>query len=88
MNKLFFWPFTFFNADIKSKRPSHPIVTTTEKTQRQNAGIPESKALFVVYKDEWSKRLLHGYNRQVVLTQISYSFDEACLNPVAVSKEK
>ena len=25
--------------------------------------------------------------QQVVLTQISYSFDEACLNPVAVSKK-
>ena len=26
--------------------------------------------------------------QQVVLTQISYSFDEACLNPVAVSNKK
>ena len=26
--------------------------------------------------------------QQVVLTQISYSFDEACLNPVAFSKNK
>ena len=44
VNKLFFWPFIFFDAEIKRKR--------TERRQRQNASIPESKALFLVYKDE------------------------------------
>ena len=42
----------FFDAEIKRKRPSHSIVTSTERRQRQNAGIPESKALFVVNKGE------------------------------------
>ena len=43
----------FFDVEIKRKGPSHPSVTSTERRQRQNAGILESKgALFVVNKDE------------------------------------
>ena len=30
------WPFIFFDADIQRKRPSHPIVTSSER-QQQNA---------------------------------------------------
>ena len=33
-------------------------MTTTERRPALNAGIPESKALFVVCKDEWLRRLL------------------------------
>jgi len=37
---------------FQRERPrTHPL-TTTERRQRLNAGIPESKALFVVCKDE------------------------------------
>ena len=53
VNKLFFWPFILFDAEIKRNKAAHPIVTTTERRQRQNTGIAESKALFVVYKDDW-----------------------------------
>lgn len=37
--------------------PFYPL-TTTAGRQGVNAGIPESKALFVVWKDEWLRRLL------------------------------
>ena len=33
-------------------------MTTTEERERLNAGIPESKALFVVWEVEWLRRLL------------------------------
>ena len=42
----------FFDVEIKRKGPSHPSVNSTERRQRQNAGILESKTLFVVCNDE------------------------------------
>ena len=42
----------FFDAVIQEERPrTHPL-TTTDEREGLNAGIPESKALFVVWKGE------------------------------------
>ena len=42
----------FFDTVIQEERPrTHPL-TTTEGRQGLNAGIPESKALLVVWKGE------------------------------------
>ena len=42
----------FFDAVIQDKGPrTHPL-TTTEGREGLNAGIPESKALFIVWKGE------------------------------------
>ena len=62
-------------------------MTTAERRQQQNVGIPESKALlnFVVHKGEFKKTV--GYNRWSS-HRLSYSFDEACFNPVAISRKK
>ena len=44
--------FIFFDAIIQEERPrTHPL-TATEGREGLNAGIPESKALFVVSKGE------------------------------------
>ena len=51
-NRLINLALFFFDVEIKRKGPSHPSLTSTERKQRQNAGILESKALFVIYKDE------------------------------------
>ena len=46
----------FFNAENHGKRPSHPLVTTAPKRQRQKTDFPESKASFVVYEvKKWLK---------------------------------
>ena len=51
-NRLIHLALFFFDVEIKRKGPSHRSVNSTERRQRQNAGILESKALFVVYNDE------------------------------------
>ena len=62
-------------------------MTTAERRQQQNAGIPESKALlnFVVHKSEFKKAV--GYNTWSS-HRLSYSFHEACFNPVAINRKK
>ena len=59
---LLIWPFILFDAEIQRRDP-HILCDHNWKRQGQNAGIPESKALFVVctyfiYKDERLRRLL------------------------------
>ena len=53
-NKLINCHFIFFDAVIQEERPmarTYPLTTTVGR-QGLNAGIPESKALFVDWKDE------------------------------------
>ena len=51
-NKLINLTFYFFDAVIQGERPRTYPLTTTEGREGLNAGIPESKALFVVWKGE------------------------------------
>ena len=57
-NKLINLTFIYFDAVIQGERPRTYLLTTTEGREGLNAGIPESKALFVVWKGEWLRRLL------------------------------
>ena len=51
-NKLINLAFIFFDAVVQEERPGTYPLTTTEGREGLNAGIPESKALFVVWKGE------------------------------------
>ena len=51
-NKLINLSFIFFDAVIQEERPrTYPLITTVGR-EGLNAGIPESKAIFVVWKGE------------------------------------
>ena len=51
-NKFIIGHFIFFDVVIQGERPRTYPLTTTEGRERLDAGIPESKAFFVVWKGE------------------------------------
>ena len=83
-----FYFLNFFNAENHGKRRLNPFQITTPERQRQNADLPQSKASFAVLQRDKTMYKNFGHSSCFLNSQLKCSGDEACFNPVAISRKK
>ena len=83
-----FYFLNFFNAENSGKRPLDPFQITTPERQRKNADLPQSKASFAVLQSDKTIYKNFGHSSCFLNSQLKCLGDEACFNPVAISRKK